>query len=285
MGANLERCIPMTLHDAHIHLFDPGFSNRYGPLGDELRLYAEIRTIHNIGSALVVGYEGQSVFASNNRLILELSRHHRWIKPLCFHSCREKPSTNWWQQVATAGSLGLVLYPATEEDIEGLRSWPTGFWQEISDSRAIVSVNVPARFAASMAQFCSLAPKATWLFSHLGLPGPFDSVPTAAMVNERISGVLALAEQPNAGVKISGFYAVSSPQANFPHPEAAPVVAALHKAFGTERLYWGSDFSPALGYVSMEQTILAAERLFNDPAERDLIMGENLQRLLEGMTR
>lgn len=270
----------MILRDAHIHLFEAGYPNRYGPLGDEVRLYSEMRSVHGIGAALVVGYEGQSAFAGNNHFVLELSRRYSWVRPLCFHSCRERPAANWWRMMQANGSLGLVLYPHSRDDIEALSQWPAAFWRELSEAEALVSVNVSATLAADMGKYCRNAPGATWLFSHLGLPGSFDAVPNAGEVNNRLEGVLALAELPNTGVKISGLYTTSVPKADFPHAEATPVVAALHAAFGTDRLYWGSDFSPALGFVSMEQTILAVERLFPSPGEREQVMGGNLGRLL-----
>ncbi len=270
----------MILRDAHIHLFEAGYPNRYGPLGDEVRLYSEMRSVHGIGAALVVAYEGQPAFSGNNHFVLELSRRYSWVRPLCFHSCRERPAANWWRMMQANGSLGLVLYLHSREDVDALARWPTAFWRELSAAGALVSVNITASLAASMIDYCRNTPGATWLFSHLGLPGTFAAVPDADEVQRRLGGVLALAELPNTGIKISALYATSVPEAAFPHPEATPVVAALHAAFGTERLYWGSDFSPALGFVSMEQTILAVARLFPDVSQREQVMGGNLGRLL-----
>lgn len=52
----------MKLADAHLHLFRPGFADRYGPAWanrSEVELYEALRQAHRIDRGLVVGYEGR----------------------------------------------------------------------------------------------------------------------------------------------------------------------------------------------------------------------------------
>jgi predicted TIM-barrel fold metal-dependent hydrolase len=81
-------------------------------------------------------------------------------------------------------------------------------------------------------------------------------------------------------VKISGLYAVSDPAHGYPHAAAAPFIDVLLDRFGPERCLWGSDFSPALDYVSFAQTVTNQwlDRL--NSAERNLVMAGNLRKLL-----
>ncbi len=58
-------------NDSHIHLFAEPY---WGQGETEESLYGRIRAAHGIGSALVVGFEGEQRFLGNNRHILGLAR-------------------------------------------------------------------------------------------------------------------------------------------------------------------------------------------------------------------
>ena len=81
-------------------------------------------------------------------------------------------------------------------------------------------------------------------------------------------------------VKISGLYAISDPAHGYPHDAAAPFLEILFERFGVGRCCWGSDFSPALDFVSFAQTadIPWLTRLSSADIER--VMGGNLLQLL-----
>ena len=92
--------------------------------------------------------------------------------------------------------------------------------------------------------------------------------------------LLRLAAFPNTMVKISGLYAVSDPAHGYPHAAAAPYIDLLLDGFSPGHCLWGSDFSPALDFVSFAQTVSNPwlDRL--TPAEREGLMGGNLLSLL-----
>jgi L-fuconolactonase len=77
----------MHLADSHAHLFTTGIRGRYGRAcsgGDDLELYKSFRRVHDIDTALVVGYEGQPEYVGNNDYVRRLSEDHAWIVPVAF---------------------------------------------------------------------------------------------------------------------------------------------------------------------------------------------------------
>jgi hypothetical protein len=67
-----------------------------------------------------------------------------------------------------------------------------------------------------------------------------------------------------------------------PHHCAHPFLLQLYDDFGPKRLYWGSDFSPALEHVSFPQTIDALFQLGWPAADLQRIMHGNLTKLILG---
>jgi len=119
------------------------------------------------------------------------------------------------------------------------------------------------------------------LVSHLGSPSRCSRPPSLAAAREQLEPILALAAWSNVNVKFSGLYAISEPDHDFPHDAAKPFVDVVIDAFGPSRMLWGSDFPPALDFVSFAQ--LADARLLSGctQAEVDAVMGGNLLRLLD----
>ena len=92
--------------------------------------------------------------------------------------------------------------------------------------------------------------------------------------------LLTLAVRDNVAVKLSGSTPFRTRHTTFRTSSARTVLDVTLSAFGPERVCWGSDFAPALDFVSFGQ--LADERLLADlsSAEAAAVMGENLRRLL-----
>lgn len=118
------------------------------------------------------------------------------------------------------------------------------------------------------------------MISHLGLPGRFASVPSLEDARQHLKPLLALSRFEHVSVKLSGLYAISDPPHGFPHAAAKPFVQTLLDAFSPARLLWGSDFSPALDFVSFAQT--TDPQMLDDcsAAETEAVTGGNLLRLL-----
>ena len=262
------------LADAHVHLFADGYAG--APAGsDELAAYERIRERHGISCTLVVGYEGEQRYAGNTEHVLALAEQRSWIAPLGF--LRDSPpGLELIRAVHAAGGIGFAIYLAGDEEGTAFAGWPPALRHELSGQAAVLSFNArPEAVAAADAALrdldgCSL------LFSHLGLPGRHDQVPSPAAARERLAPLLALAGRPNVAVKLSGAYAV----APYPHAAAQPFVDLLLDAYGPERLLWGSDFSPALDHVSFVEATATHLLSSCTTQEIDAVMGGNLLRLL-----
>jgi hypothetical protein len=99
-----------ALADAHLHLFSPGFSERYDEgwaSADELARYEAFRAVHGIGRGLVVGMELGPFKGNNDHLAAPAADHPR---------------------------MAPVAYVP-------VGAWPDGPVRALNDHRAVVSVN------------------------------------------------------------------------------------------------------------------------------------------------
>ena len=183
------------------------------------------------------------------------------------------------------GAVGFAVYLPEASDGEAVAAWPADVLGELRAQRALLSLNARPAATSLLGEFVAELSGCTILFSHLGLPGTFDRIPTAAEARECLGPLLALAHREQAAVKFSGLYAVSDPAYDFPHTAAQPFVDILLDAFGPDRLLWGSDFSPALDYVSFAQTADARPLASCSRDEVAEVMGGNLLRLLDDRRR
>lgn len=257
----------LPLADSHIHLFASGYPGRYGPLfprGGEVTFYESIRRIHSVHRALVVGYEGHSWAAGNNLYLARLVKSHSWMTPLAFAPCAVEPTPArlraWWKE----GFAGLSLYVPTLAEARQVAAWTSHSTDALNARRAILSINAPGAVVGTLRPFFERLSETRILLSHLGLPG---SLPAAS---KNLSPVLDLGDLSHLGVKFSAAYACNA----YPHPGLGKILQALLDRFGPNRLYWGSDFSPALDDVTFSQTIEAI-RGFTDGNTR-AIFSRNL---------
>lgn len=120
------------------------------------------------------------------------------------------------------------------------------------------------------------------LISHLGLPPKTSQPQQAAESRRALADVLMLGQFPGPRVKLSGFYAATEPEYDYPHQAAWPYVEALLAEYGPGRLLWGSDFAPSLKWISFPQTFGIFSRMpFIDDGQRRQIEGGNLLSLLD----
>lgn len=271
----------MPIADAHVHLFADGFSGIYGRLlYDEVALYEQLRSQFAIDRALVVGYEGDAPYVGNNAYVLALARTRPWIAPVAYLTAELPPSVESLKELHGQGAIGYSLYLPDASHARAVVAWPRPVIAELERQQALISLNATPPATGTLAPLIDALPGCTFLFSHVGLPGRFPRTASSEDVETRLRPLLTLAARDNVAVKLSGLYAISDPPHDFPHVSAQTVLAVTLSAFGPERVCWGSDFAPALDFVSFPQ--LADERLLADlsSAEAAAVMGENLRRLL-----
>jgi L-fuconolactonase len=271
----------MPIADAHVHLFADGFSGVYGRLlHDEAAVYEQLRTQFGIDRALVVGYEREARYVGNNAYVLALAHARPWIAPVAYLSAELPPSVESLRELHRQGAIGYSLYLPDSSRARTAVGWPRPVIAELERQEAVISLNATPPAIGSLAPLIDALPGCTFLFSHLGLPGRLPRDPTSEDVRARLRPLLTLAARDNVAVKLSGLYAISDPPHDFPHTNARMVLEVTLSAFGPERVCWGSDFAPALDFVSFGQ--LADERLLAElsSAEAVAVMGDNLRRLL-----
>ncbi len=153
------------------------------------------------------------------------------------------------------GHSGLTLYATDVDRARALLSWPRAVWDVLRDSRALVSFNARPEAIALLEPLVRSLPELRFLFSHLGLPGTVTAAMDEPVLQTRLAPLLRLADVGNVFVKISGLYATSDPAHAYPHPGGVRAVKSILRAFGAARSVWGSDFAPALEFVSFAQAI------------------------------
>ncbi|MBO4206844.1 amidohydrolase family protein [Micromonospora echinofusca] len=272
----------MRRADAHLHLFADGYPGRYGHSpagGDELAVYQGIRRAHGISRALVVGYEGEARFTGNNAHIARLAATHDWIAPVAYvpPDGTGVDLEEYW----AAGFVGIAGYLPDPAAADDFAAWTTRVAPALNRVAAVVSLNASPAASARLGPALAGLDGCTVLFSHLGLPGAQPGTPDRETAAAILAPLTDLARLPHVGVKISGLYAVSVPSSDFPHPAARPFVDLLLARFGTRRLYWGSDYAPALDHVSFAQTLHPVGLDGLAPDERIDILGGNLLRALD----
>ncbi|PMR61773.1 hypothetical protein C1A38_07635 [Verrucosispora sp. ts21] len=273
----------MDLADAHLHLFANGYPGRYGrsPAGaEELAAYQDIRRVHGIDRALVVGYEGEAHFAGNNDYLASLVGSHPWIAPVAYVP-PDGPADGQLARLWAAGFVGVSAYLADTAQADRFAAWLTTAAPQLTAARALLSLNATPAATARLGTALAGLDACPVLFSHLGLPGSHPTPPSPQQAAETLAPLLDLARLPQVGVKVSGLYAVSEPTHAWPHAAARPFVDLLLEHFGSRRLYWGSDFPPSLDHVSFSQTLEPVGLAQLSRTEQADIFGANLRRALD----
>ena len=273
--------------DAHIHLFEGGYqggslTSRPGVEVDELLCYQSLMKDHHIEAALVVGFEGDAFCRQNNDFLAELIPYHPWIYALAYCHLDHQPDLisqleNWKMK----GFQGISLYLLKESDYTKLLAIPVEFWEWLVQNDWLVSVNSFGALWGPWKLVLRKQPLLKMIVSHLGLPGRQNEIPSREEVKSLMKPISELTEFSNVHVKLSGYYALTSPAHDFPHSPAWPLTEELFDHFGPERLLWGSDFSPSLDFLSFPQTFELFNKMpFFRQENIKAIMGENLLRLI-----
>ena len=153
-------------------------------------------------------------------------------------------------------------------------------------------------FVPALTALCEAHPETTLVVDHLGffrqpaIGGQLGGA--AANDDDAWAGLLGLARYPQVHVKVSALFRASGEAP--PHLDLQPRLAALLRAYGKERLMWGSDFpfvlpggfplpdgvdaTPAAMTYSEAARVLDSWSLPElDDAARDALMGGNAARL------
>ncbi len=217
----------------------------------------------------------------NNDYVLGLAAERSWITPLLYVPAATAPTPEALREMRARGAAGITVYAPGEPEATAIADWPTAAKDELRRQRALISFNAGPAATAVLAGFVAELDACPILFSHLGLPPARGHVAPLDQTTAELAPLTALASNSHVAVKFSAPYAVSDPPYEFPHAAAGPIVEVLLDSFGPERLLWGSDFAPALDFVSFAQTLDTRLLAHCTTAEVEAVMGGNLLRLLE----
>ena len=120
-------------------------------------------------------------------------------------------------------------------------------------------------------------PDTVIVIDHLGLQQPFEP-PAPAEPWAELPKVLALAEQPNVTIKISGACTLSHEP--FPYRDIWDPLGRIFDAFGLDRCMWGTDWTRAVGLLTYKHGVDAfrdSDRLSAD--DKTKLMGGTLVRV------
>jgi predicted TIM-barrel fold metal-dependent hydrolase len=117
-------------------------------------------------------------------------------------------------------------------------------------------------------------PATTFVIDHLarvGLKGATDPPDVEALCR--------LAESPGCNVKVSAFYALGEKRP--PHTDLAPLIEAVHAAFGADRLLWATDCPYQVVDEKYDDSLsLVRDRLpFLTDREREAVLRTTAERI------
>lgn len=127
------------------------------------------------------------------------------------------------------------------------------------------------------AQVALRNPDTIVVIDHCGLQQPFEP-PAPAEPFAELAKVLALAQQKNVAIKISGACTLSHQP--YPYNDIWDPVCRIIDAFGVDRCLWGTDWTRAVALLTYKQGVdafLECKR-FSD-SDRAKLMGGSLARI------
>lgn len=273
----------MLRADSHVHFFRHGFGGRTTPEDHEIRTYEELRLRHSIAETLVVGYAGQDWCRDNNAYVATLLDHRPWMYPLAFIRADTPPSEASLRRLVSDGFVGASIYLLGAAEVGAMVAWSNRDVARLVNHLPLISINILSQHLPGAAQTLTRLSPARVLVSHLGMPGILGKELSHAGLAKRLAPVLELAEFPNVGVKISGLYATSEASEPDRQVTATSAVQLVRARFGAERLYWGSDYTPALQALAFDDIVNVARLDVFSEAELMAVMGGNLRTLLDDL--
>jgi predicted TIM-barrel fold metal-dependent hydrolase len=175
---------------------------------------------------------------------------------------------------------GFTQYIAGEDDGSWFLS-PDGldFWRTASELKLIASIACRPRHQTVLRRLAERFPEVPILCHHMSSLSAREPAP-----HPELNNVLESAKLPNIYLKLSGFAYLNGPERNweYPYRDTMWVYKAAFEKFGT-RMCWGSDYPPALFYMTYRQS-LEAFRMHCDFVPEDAkreILGGTLKGLLD----
>jgi predicted TIM-barrel fold metal-dependent hydrolase len=197
---------------------------------------------------------------------------------------------SWMDTHHTDGAADRLAEAAEKYELKGYTHYVGGqdgwfdtdeggkFLDKNAELNLIASWAVGSDFHPTLRAIARRYPSVIFLCHHMSAPPAAEPPPYP-----KLSEILKSAEVPNIYMKLSGFHYVSQTPWEYPYTDAHRIARALYEHFGAERLCWASDYPPVSGFMTYQQAleVVRTHLTFIPDADKDLILGLNMQRLLE----
>jgi predicted TIM-barrel fold metal-dependent hydrolase len=222
-------------------------------------------------AAAIGGEDARTQNLHNNDDVAQLVREHpttfrmfadvdsRWSPS--YH--RPGSATRLAQAIERTGAAGFTHYLGDADDGWFDTTDAAEFFTTAESLGLVASVHAPPAWHAAIGALAERHPDLTLLLHHQGL----------ATTDEEVEALIALATHPRIAVKVSGFRYVSTTTA--PYADVRVRLGRVARAFGAERLAWGSDWPVSTQHHSYADALAFARDAlaFFDASERERVFG------------
>ena len=153
---------------------------------------------------------------------------------------------------------GIRLAPNTDPENRWLDdASQNALWETAADTKATIGLLINWRQLPQANAMAERHSDVTVVIDHLGSPDYGDP--------DSLTNLLALSERPNVFVKLSGY--PNGTRAAYPYTEAHRLIKRVYRAYGPQRLMWGTDWPVCLTSATYQE---AFDSAWNLPFLRDV---------------
>lgn len=192
-----------------------------------------------------------SAFSWDNSYVLEcVSRYPQLFRAIGLVNPLSDTLADDLARWMRLGLAGLRLHPVFYRGEPVWLDSPAHdrLWDVAADTDAILQFHMLPEHAGPLARMIERHTSVRVLVDHLGKPDVTEAAPYPSF-----QGVLALAKCPNVWMKL-GDYQLASRE-SYPWRDTFPFVEALVKAFGADRMVWGTGFPGRARLVPLEHAL------------------------------
>jgi predicted TIM-barrel fold metal-dependent hydrolase len=262
--------------DAHVHVWDrPNARFAYDPHYDVAPASPPSFTPeHLLSIARAAGVRRivlvqMSYYGTDNSFMLDTMTRYPSVFSGIAIVDPQSPSVG--QEMARLASLGIRGLRIVQGDSEAdwLKNAPMrALWRLAAETKLAICLLVNPDGLPGLDSMCAEFPDTTVVIDHMARIG-MDGV----IRQKDVDALCDIARHAQANVKISAFYALGKRRA--PFNDLVPVVHALYRAYGPQRLMWASDspFQVQPPYTYIESLDFVLDRVpFLSPEDKQWMM-------------
>ena len=174
----------------------------------------------------------------------------------------------WLDQRGMLGMRFAFHLPVLREPLEqGEYDWA---WGAVESAGFPLMMLLPNEFVPAFEPVIARHPRLRLVMDHLGCPSNSKDARAFAHFDH----LLALAKYPNVAVKVSALPCYTSDA--YPYRAVHPHVRRALEAFGTKRVFWGTDLSRSPCTYQQNITMFTEEMPWLEARAKEWVMGRGL---------